>query len=71
VLDNNSAVAERLWTFAADLLGPDGDRPDPRLSLRIALECADAILRLAFRTDPEGDPALIAECKRLLRGYLS
>ncbi|MEY9837903.1 TetR family transcriptional regulator [Streptacidiphilus sp. EB103A] len=71
VLDNNSAVAERLWTFAADLLGSDGDRPDPRLSLRIALECADAILRLAFRTDPEGDPALIAECKRLLRGYLS
>jgi AcrR family transcriptional regulator len=72
VLDNNSAVADRLWTFAADLLSSEGgDRPEPRLALRIALECADAILRLAFRADPEGDPTLIAECKRLLRGYLS
>lgn len=70
-MDNNSAVADRMWTFAAELLNSgDPDRPAPRMALRIALECADAILRLAFRTDPEGDPALIAECKRLLRGYL-
>lgn len=72
VLDNNTAVADRIWTFAAELLSTGAeDRPDPRLALRIALECADAVLRLAFRTDAEGDPALIAECKRLLRGYLS
>ncbi|MEZ0089533.1 TetR family transcriptional regulator [Streptacidiphilus sp. EB129] len=75
VLDNNNAVAERLWTLASGLLPEEGQdpadpRPNPRLALRIALECADAILRLAFRVDPDGDPVLIAECKRLLRGYL-
>ncbi|MHA6763380.1 TetR/AcrR family transcriptional regulator [Streptacidiphilus sp. PAMC 29251] len=70
VLDNNTAVAERLWIFAADLLG-DSPGPQPRLALRIALECADAILRLAFRNDPDGDPVLITECKRLIRGYLA
>ncbi|MEY9964585.1 AcrR family transcriptional regulator [Streptacidiphilus sp. MAP12-16] len=76
VLDNNSAVAERLWTLVSGLLAaedtdPAHPRPNPRLALRVALECADAILRLAFRTDPDGDPVLIAECKRLLRVYLA
>jgi AcrR family transcriptional regulator len=75
VLDNNAAVAERLWVFGADLLAPGApgagqDRSAVRTAMRVALECADAVLRLAFRTDPQGDPALIAECRRLLRGYL-
>jgi AcrR family transcriptional regulator len=78
--DNNTVAAERLWSVIGDALtagqDPGQDDPDardanPRLALRVALECADAVLRLAFRTDPEGDPALIAECKRLLRRYLA
>jgi AcrR family transcriptional regulator len=70
VLENNAAVADRLWAPLGDLI--DGsDRAAARISLHVALECADAVLRLAFRSDPEGDPVLIAECKRLLRGYLS
>ena len=69
--DNNTAVADRLWAISGKLLdGADTPAPSPRLALRVALECADAVLRLAFRTDPEGDPALIAECKRLLCRYL-
>ncbi|MYS01945.1 TetR/AcrR family transcriptional regulator, partial [Streptomyces sp. SID4940] len=32
---------------------------------------ADALLQLAFRTDPSGDPALIAETRVLLRAYLA
>ena len=69
--ENNHAVADRLWALTAPLLdATDESAPSPRLALRVALECADAVLRLAFRTDPEGDPALIAECKRLLRRYL-
>ncbi len=69
--ENNHAVADRLWALTGPLLGPaDESTPNPRLALRVALECADAVLRLAFRVDPEGDPALIAECKRLLRRYL-
>lgn len=70
VQDNNAAVAERLRTLTAGLLS-DGERFASPLALRVALECADAVLQLAFRTDPEGDPELIAECKRVLRRYLA
>ena len=75
--DNNTVAADRLWSVIGGALtdsrAPAADDPDtdPRLALRVALECADAVLRLAFRTDPEGDPELIAECKRLLRRYLA
>jgi AcrR family transcriptional regulator len=70
VLENNAAVADRLWALLGDLIGGE-DRAAARISLHVALESADAVLRLAFRSDPEGDPVLIAECKKLLRGYLS
>ena len=66
-LDNNAAVAERIGALGGELFV----HPGSPLALRVALECADAVLKLAFRVDPEGDPALIAECKRLLRGYLA
>jgi AcrR family transcriptional regulator len=70
VLENNAAVADRLWALLGDLIGGE-DRAAARISLHVALECADAVLRLAFRQDAEGDPVLIAECKKLLRGYLT
>ncbi|WP_280696890.1 TetR/AcrR family transcriptional regulator [Kitasatospora sp. GP82] len=66
-LDNNAAVALRLKTLAGGLL----DTPGFPVALRVAMECADAVLKLAFRCDPDGDPALIAEAKRLLRCYLA
>ncbi|MEU9130635.1 TetR/AcrR family transcriptional regulator [Kitasatospora sp. NPDC048540] len=66
-LDNNAAVALRIQEIGAGLLDPTAFP----LAVRVGLECADAVLKLAFRTDPAGDPALIAECKRLLRCYLS
>jgi AcrR family transcriptional regulator len=71
VLDNNAAVAARLRELARGL--PAACRPavaDP-LALRVAMECADAVLQLAFRTHPAGDPHLITECKRVLRRYLA
>jgi hypothetical protein len=72
-VDNNTAVAVRLRTLAGHLLG--AGRPQDRqaaldTAARVALECADAVLKLAFRVDPDGDPVLIGECKRLLRLYL-
>ncbi|GGV19122.1 TetR family transcriptional regulator [Kitasatospora herbaricolor] len=78
-LDNNTAVALRLRALGGALFGADGDaagppdagRPGSTLALRVALEAADAVLKLAFRTDPDGDPVLIAECKRLLGRYLA
>jgi AcrR family transcriptional regulator len=68
-MENNLVVADRLRTFTVELLGvpavPELDR-----ALVVAVEAADAVLKLAFRVHPGGDPDLIAECKRLVRRYL-
>ncbi|MFJ4843534.1 TetR/AcrR family transcriptional regulator [Streptomyces sp. NPDC088746] len=71
----NQRVADRLTELLSGYLGRgrDGAASDARL-LRTVLVCvqaADALLQLAFRTDPEGDPDLIAETRVLLRAYLS
>ncbi|WP_101787967.1 TetR/AcrR family transcriptional regulator [Nonomuraea indica] len=69
-LENNAVVADRLRALTLGLLdapaGPGLDR-----ALLVAVEATDAVLKLAFRTDPEGDPAMIAECKLLVRRYLA
>ncbi|GGS59191.1 TetR family transcriptional regulator [Planobispora rosea] len=70
VLENNVVVADRLRAVIVDLFGapvtPGLDR-----ALVVAVEAADAVLKLAFRALPEGDPELVSECKRLVRRYLS
>ncbi|MFE7193028.1 TetR family transcriptional regulator [Kitasatospora sp. NPDC057541] len=68
-VDNNTAVALRLQALGGELFAA-ADPVALTLGLRVALEAADAVLKLAFRSDPQGDPAMIAECKRLVRGYL-
>ncbi len=69
-LDNNTTVALRLQALGGELFGT-ADPVTLTLGLRVALEAADAVLKLAFRGDPEGDPAMITECKRLVRCYLA
>ncbi|MDR8409125.1 TetR/AcrR family transcriptional regulator [Nonomuraea sp. 3-1Str] len=70
VLENNAIVADRLRTLARDLLGaPAGEGFDR--ALLVAVEATDAVLKLAFRMDPAGDTGMIAECKQLVRRYLS
>ncbi|MFF9403121.1 MULTISPECIES: TetR/AcrR family transcriptional regulator [unclassified Streptomyces] len=69
-LDNNTAVAERLRAVTATLTGVQGDA-ELEIAVRVALECADSVLKLAFRTDSQGDSQLIAECKRVLNSYLT
>ncbi|MEV0996367.1 TetR/AcrR family transcriptional regulator [Nonomuraea sp. NPDC050202] len=68
--ENNVVVAERLRALSMELLdapvGPGLDR-----ALVVAVEATDAVLKLAFRVDPAGDPELIAECKQLVRRYLA
>lgn len=70
----NRAVAESLATHLTGRLltgqaaGPGAG--DLNRTLLIAVEAADALLKLAFRESPEGDPFYIAETKRLLRAYL-
>ncbi|MFI7312864.1 TetR/AcrR family transcriptional regulator [Streptomyces hygroscopicus] len=51
--------------------GGEGDEERLRVAFLLAVEAADALLRLAFRMDPEGDPAVVAETKELLRAYLA
>jgi AcrR family transcriptional regulator len=41
-----------------------------RFALIIAVEAADALIKLAFRRDPEGDETVLAEAKVLIREYL-
>jgi AcrR family transcriptional regulator len=69
-LENNVVVADRLRALTIELLGVSPDDALARAFL-VAVEAADAVLKLAFRIHPEGDPDLIAECKRLVRRYLS
>ena len=40
-------------------------------SCHAAILAADALAQEAFRRDPEGDAALLAEAKVMLRGYLA
>ncbi|MEV7795087.1 TetR/AcrR family transcriptional regulator [Streptomyces sp. NPDC087512] len=68
--DNNTAVAGRLRSLTASLTGVQDDA-ELEIAVRVALECADSVLKLAFRTDPQGDPQLIAECKQVLNSYLN
>ncbi|KAA9377065.1 TetR/AcrR family transcriptional regulator [Microbispora cellulosiformans] len=69
-LENNVIVADRLRSMTVEVLGVV---PGDGLSRAfvVAVEAADAVLKLAFRAHPDGDPDLIAECKRLVRRYLS
>jgi AcrR family transcriptional regulator len=68
--DNNTVVAEQL----AGLLVPRfalTDNDALRLALLVAVEAADAVLTLAFKRSPDGEPRLIAAAKDLIRGYLA
>ena len=47
---------------------PTGERLD--FALTIAVEIADALIKLAFRRDPKGDPQVLAEAKTIIRDYL-
>jgi AcrR family transcriptional regulator len=78
--DNNVVISDRITAllvahFAepASRAGRPGGLADPdrlRFALCIAVETADALIKLAFRRDPEGDDAVLAEAKTLIREYL-
>jgi AcrR family transcriptional regulator len=67
--ENNAVVAERLRALLVEAFEV-ADTPDFARALTVAVEAADAVLKLAFRDVPDGDPALLAEVERLIRGYL-
>ncbi len=67
----NYEVADRLLALFAGPLGLDAADERLRTAFLVGVESADALLQLAFRTDPAGDPALVTETKLLLRSYLA
>ncbi|MCC5475019.1 TetR/AcrR family transcriptional regulator [Streptomyces barringtoniae] len=66
----NTRVADRLTDLLSGYLGRTPD-DDLRRVFLVAVESADALVQLAFRTDPDGDEAIIAETRELLRAYLA
>lgn len=70
----NHLVADRLRALLIAPLGAAGvavaDGRRLRTAFVVGVEAADALLKMAFRADPQGDAALIAETKELLRAYL-
>ncbi|MER5207380.1 TetR/AcrR family transcriptional regulator [Streptomyces sp. NPDC002825] len=68
--DPNRLVAERICALLASHLGRAADE-DLHRKVLVGVETADALVRLAFRADPAGDPALVAETRCLLHAYLA
>jgi AcrR family transcriptional regulator len=67
---NNQLIArgvQRVLAEQADV--PDGDALE--LAARVAVRAADALLQYAFTVSPDGDEAVLAELKTLLRLYLA
>ncbi|GLW64486.1 TetR family transcriptional regulator [Actinomadura rubrobrunea] len=68
--DNNSVVADRLRRMIVERFGV-ADTPDLARALAISVEAGDAVLKMAFRRDPDGDPEIVAEAERLIHAYLA
>lgn len=68
--DNNAVVADRLRGLIVQAFGLP-DSPDLARAVAIAVEAGDAVLKMAFRSDPNGDPAILVEAERLLHSYLA
>lgn len=72
--DPANAANQRVAGRLAELLaGHLGGAPDEDLSrtVLVCVEAADALLQLAFRTDPSGDRAIVAETRIMLGAYLA
>ncbi|MGW7100789.1 TetR family transcriptional regulator [Streptomyces sp. NPDC054838] len=68
--DPNHLVAVRLTELLSRHLGLAPDAALERAVL-VAVEATDALLQLAFRTDPAGDPGIIAETRAMMQAYLA
>ncbi|MGW5874929.1 TetR/AcrR family transcriptional regulator [Nocardiopsis terrae] len=68
--DNNRVISVRLRRIIVSVTGITDDDELDR-AIHVAVEAADAVLKLAFRDSPDGDPALVYEAKRLVSSYLS
>jgi AcrR family transcriptional regulator len=66
---NNDTLAEGL----RQILLTEGrvrDEPGLAISCRVLVQMVDALLQLAFRLDPHGEPMILSEAKRVGRLYV-
>ncbi|WP_344236736.1 TetR/AcrR family transcriptional regulator [Actinocorallia libanotica] len=68
--DNNAVVAARLRELIVQTTGV-ADTPALERAFAIAVETADALIKMAFRRAPDGDDLVIDEAKGLVQRYLS
>lgn len=68
---NNELLAGELARLLGRTTGRAVDDPELVLACRVAVHVGDALLQLAFRLDPNGDEAVLAEAKRIQRLYLA
>ncbi|MFC4010941.1 TetR/AcrR family transcriptional regulator [Nonomuraea purpurea] len=68
--DNNSVIAGRLRGLLLKEFGL-ADSAELDLAVLVAVEAGDAVLKLAFRRDPDGSPEIVEAAKLLIRAFLS
>ncbi|MFD3699310.1 TetR/AcrR family transcriptional regulator [Streptomyces sp. NPDC058646] len=68
--DPNHLVAARLTQLMCGHLGltPGADL---ERAVLVAVEATDALIQLAFRSDPAGDPRIVAETRVMMQAYLA
>lgn len=67
--DNDTVIAEQLSRVLVTGFGLTAE-PKLSFSLTIAVEMSDGLIKLAFRRHPDGDEAVLAEAKDIIRDYL-
>jgi AcrR family transcriptional regulator len=66
--DNNAVIAARIAALLHERYELTGDRTE--FALGIAVEAADALIKMAFRRAPNGDVAVLDEARSLIKEYL-
>jgi hypothetical protein len=66
--DNNAVIAARIAALLNDRYELSGDNTE--FALGIAVEAADALIKMAFRRAPNGDVAVLDEARALIKDYL-
>jgi AcrR family transcriptional regulator len=66
---NDDVLTDRLHAMLSEHF-PLGDERQVSLALTVAVTAGDALVKLAFRRDPDGDDVVLTEAKTLIRDYL-
>jgi AcrR family transcriptional regulator len=67
--DNNQVIAGALTSLMRETFGLAADS-DIDFPIAVAVEIADALIKLGFRHDPAGDTRVLNEAKSLIHAYL-